>query len=98
MVRMPSASSFAPAFGPMPFTLRTASGQMRDGTSPAVITVMPPGLSRSEAIFARSLFGVTPTEQDSPVAARTAACISTASARAAGQGSGCPANRAVKSM
>ena len=43
--------------------------------------VSPSGLSSSEAIFASSLFGVTPIEHDRPVASRTACLIDCASAR-----------------
>ena len=68
MVWMPSASSRAPAFGPMPLMRRTGSGQMRVGMSSSVSTVRPLGLSSSEAILDSSLLGVTPTEQVRPVA------------------------------
>ena len=48
---------------------------MRRGTSSARSSVSPSGLSSSEAIFASSLFGATPIEHESPVAARTASLI-----------------------
>ena len=80
-VRRPSASSLASAFGPMPLTLRTGSGQMRCGTSSSDTTVSPFGFSRSEQIFASSLFGATPIEQERPVASRTASLMRWASTR-----------------
>jgi hypothetical protein len=66
MVRMPSASSLAPALGPMPLMRRTGSGQMRAGMSASVSMVRPSGLSSSLAILASSLLGVTPIEQVRP--------------------------------
>ena len=51
---------------------RAGSGQIRVGTSASRSTVSPSGLSRSDAIFASSLFGATAIEQVSPVASRTA--------------------------
>jgi hypothetical protein len=63
IVSMPSAESFAAAFGPMPLTLRAASGQIRAGMSAWSRRVRPSGLSSSEAIFDSSLFGVMPIEQ-----------------------------------
>ena len=92
IVRTPSASSFALDFGPMPLILRAGSGQMRRSMSPGRSSVRPSGLSSSEAIFARSLFGAMPIEQESPVAARTASLIAraTACARSQGSGSGSP--------
>ncbi len=100
---MPSASSRAAAFGPMPFTLRAASGQMRVAMSASVTTVRPPGLSSSEAILERSLLGVMPIEQESPVASRTERWMSVATTRARTQGSGAPsaalaATSSVRSM
>ncbi len=57
------------------------------------MTVNPSGLSSSEAILASSLFGATPIEQDSPVAARTACLIADATMRARSQAS-CSGSRA----
>ena len=71
MVWISSAASRALAFGPMPFSLRAESGHTRVGMSASVTTVSPPGLSSSDAIFDRSLFGVTPMEHVSPVAVST---------------------------
>ena len=82
----------------MPLILRAGSGQMRRSMSPSRMSVSPSGLSSSEAIFARSLFGAMPIEQDSPVAARTASLIERATAcalvpaiarRLARDGAGC---------
>ena len=103
MVRIPSVSSRAFALGPMPFTFRTGRGQIRAGTSPSVSTVRPPGLSSSEAIFDKSLFGVMPIEHESPVASRTARWMSVAITRARTQESGAPSaaldrTSAVRSM
>jgi hypothetical protein len=56
---------------------------------------MPSGLSRSDAIFARSLFGARPIDDDSPVAARTAALIDSASERARAAQSSASASRAT---
>ena len=72
---MPSAVRRALAFGPMPLIFLAASGQMRVGTSRASRITRPSGFSRSEAIFASSLFGAMPIEHESPVAALTAALI-----------------------
>ena len=85
IVTTPSASSFALDLGPMPLILRAGSGQMRRSMSPSRMSVSPSGLSSSEAIFARSLFGAMPIEQESPVAARTASLIERATACARSQ-------------
>ncbi len=81
MVATPRASSLAAVFGPTPLILRAGSGQIRVGISASLRTVNPSGLSSSEAIFDRSLLGVTPIEQESPVAARTAFLIALATRR-----------------
>ena len=83
IVSMPSSASRAAAFGPMPFTLRAASGQMRAGTSSWPSSVRPSGLSSSEASFESSLFGVMPIEQVRPVRSCTAALMALPIARPA---------------
>ena len=98
IVWMPSASSRAPAFGPMPLIRRTGSGQMRVGRSARVSTVRPSGLSSSEAIFDSSLLGVTPIEQVSPVTLRTLFLMSSASARTPPSGSWAMLSRAPATL
>jgi hypothetical protein len=81
IVSMPSAASLAAAFGPMPLTLRAASGQMRSAMSACVSSVRPSGLSSSDASLDSSLFGVMPIEHVNPVRSRTAALSATPTAR-----------------
>ena len=59
---MPMPVSRALAFGPIPLILFAASGQIRDGMSVASTMTSPSGFSRSDAIFASSLFGAMPIE------------------------------------
>ncbi len=75
MVSIPIALRRVSAFGPMPLMRPTGSGQIRVAMSPGPISVSPSGLSRSEAIFASSLFGAMPTEQVSAVSSRIARLI-----------------------
>ena len=49
---------------------------------PAGTTVIPPGLRRSDATFATTFVGATPSEQERLVAARTDVWTAPATARA----------------
>ena len=49
---------------------------------PAGTTVIPPGLRRSDATFATTFVGATPSEQERLVAARTEVWTASATARA----------------
>ena len=61
-VRCRPPRRFSPVLRPRPGRRRTDNGSSTARTSPAVTTVRPSGFSRSEAIFATSLLGATPTE------------------------------------
>ena len=53
--------------------------------------MIPPGLRRSEAIFATTFDGATPSEHERRVAARTDVCTASATARARPKSAASPA-------
>ena len=74
-----------PLLGPRPDPGQHADRAAAPGTAaspPGRTTVSPPGLRRSEAIFATTFELPTPSEQDSRVRARTTARTASATARA----------------
>ena len=78
---MPAASSRACATGPTPQIRPTGSGARNSRTASAGTSTRPSGLATSLAIFATSFTGAMPTEQASPVSARTSARNRSARAR-----------------
>ncbi len=79
---MPIRSRCGAVFLPMPYSLPIGSGSSSAVTSPSRTITSPSGLRRSEAIFATSLFGATPTEAVTPVRATIFFLIATAIAAA----------------
>ena len=67
---MPAARSFFAVTGPTPHSASTGNPCRNDSTRPGAITVRPSGFFQPDAIFARNLFGATPADAVSPVAAR----------------------------
>ncbi len=57
-----AASTLSPVLRPSPGSRRTESGSSVSRRFCGVMTVSPSGFFRSEAIFATSLLGATPTE------------------------------------
>ena len=78
MVLTPTASSSSPFLRPSPGSRLMESGASVSTTRSGATTVSPSGLSRSDAIFATSLFGATPTEALRPVRSRIKCLISRA--------------------
>ena len=73
IVVSPSAASRSAVFGPIPGMIRSDAPASRRQASSRPIATKPCGFSRSEATFAISRFGPTPTEIPMPVRARTSA-------------------------
>ena len=78
----PAAARRSSARGPTPGSARTANGARKRASVPAGTTVIPPGLRRSDATFATTFVGATPSEQERLVAARTEVWTASATARA----------------
>ena len=79
-VDRPRASSFLAVFGPTPCRAATGRAAINDDQFADVISKIPAGLPNCAAIFAWCLLCPMPIVQASPLAARTAACRSAASA------------------
>ena len=75
----PARASRSSARGPTPGRSRVGRGARKRASRPGGTTVIPPGLRRSDATLQTTLDVETPSEHDSDVEPRTAAC--TASAR-----------------
>ena len=71
IVVRPSDASRSAVFGPIPGMIRSELPASRLHASSRPIATKPCGFSRSEAIFAISRFGPTPTEIPIPVRSRT---------------------------
>ncbi len=82
MVCIPSTCSSFSVLNPIPGILRTGSGARNPGTSAGSTTVRPSGFLKSEAIFATSFVGASPSEQVIPHRARISRFSSSASSRA----------------
>ena len=67
---MPRSRSFFAVTGPTPHSASTGSFCRNGSTRSGAITVSPSGFFHPDAIFARNLFGATPADAVSPVAAR----------------------------
>ena len=90
IVRIPAASSAPCVAVPTPQMIRTGLGVRKACVSACPITENPRGLSRSDAILAKNLLWLSPTDPDSPSSTsirRIMRAISTAG--------GAPCSRAV---
>ena len=67
---MPCARSLRAVTGPTPHKASTGSPCRKCSTRSGATTVRPSGFCQPDAIFARNLFGATPADAVSPVAAR----------------------------